>query len=99
MKEKLTNYIESNEVVYQVCGELIEVSNDENQDNRQALLEHLTNASNIVVYEKGKPFIHNAFEDLDNWSTSDDVLFLLETVGVLLCMPQSDAIEQGLISG
>lgn len=91
-KDLLKNYIDSNEVVYQVCGDLIEVSNDGNFDNRQALLEYISNASNITSYEKGASLIHNAFEELDNWATPDDVLFLLEPGGVLLCIPRRDSV-------
>lgn len=91
-KEYLKNYIKCNEAVYQVSGELIEVSNDGNFDNRQALLEYISNASNITSYEKGAFLIHNAFEELDNWATVDDVLFLLEPSGVLLCIPRKDSV-------
>lgn len=39
--DNLRNYIENNEVVYQVCGELVEVSNADNTDNRKSLLNDL----------------------------------------------------------
>lgn len=97
IKEILNNYLEKNEVVYQVCGELIEVSNNENSGNRKALIGYFRNASNVTLYEKGALFIHDVFNTLDEWSTVDDVLFLLESVGVLLCIPRRIAMEEGMI--
>lgn len=39
IKEKLQYYINNNEVVYQSCGELVEVSNETMQKNKNALLD------------------------------------------------------------
>lgn len=95
MKQKLDivkdfqNFIETNEVVYQVSGELVEVSNEDNQDNRNTLLEYLSQTTNIVLYEKGAPFIHEACEELDNWATSEDSLYMLEPICVAVCIPHS----------
>lgn len=96
-KDILKKYIERSEVVFQVSGELIEVSNEGNEDNRKALLEAITHSSNIVLYEKGSSFTHENFEDLDNWATSEDSLFLIEPSGVLICISRKIAIEQGMI--
>ena len=53
---QLLNYVMNNEVVYQFCGELIEVSNDNEKENKAALLSYLSRAKRIEVYDK-----HNAF--------------------------------------
>lgn len=95
--ELLKNYIASNEVVYQVCGELIEVSNNYNIDNRETLLGYFNHVTNIKIYKKCASFVHKQFEDLDNWATQDDVLFLLGTNDVLICIPQTEAIKNMLI--
>ena len=95
---QLFNYIINNEVVYQLCGELMEVSNDKEKENKIALLSYLSSAKRIEVYDK-----HNAFEldgctELVNWSTDDDVLFLLQDIGVLICVPEKLAIDNKLIA-
>lgn len=85
--KKLLDYIKSNEVVYQTnCG-LIEISNDSNIDNRNELIDLFNRADSVEVYHKDDTFIQEHFEDLNNWATKDDVLFLLEVVGVLICIP------------
>lgn len=97
IKELLLDYIKTNEVVYQACNDLIEVSNEENEDNRQTLLGYFDKTSSIAIYEKGASFIHEPFEELDNWATKDDVLFLLEIIGVLISIPRNTALNAGLI--
>lgn len=97
IKELLQEYIKKNEVVYQVCNDLVEVSNEENKDNRQILLGYFDKTSSIEIYEKGASFIHEPFEELDNWATKDDVLFLLEIIGILICIPRNIALSAGLI--
>lgn len=61
IKELLLDYIKKNEVVYQVCNDLAEVSNEENKDNRQTLLRYFDKTSNIEIYEKGASFIREPF--------------------------------------
>lgn len=94
----LRNYIENNEVVYQVCGELVEVSNAVNGDNRKSLLEYFKHVSSVEVYQKGDSFIHDPFEELDNWATEDDILLLLEIIGIVVCIPRKIAIDNQIIS-
>src|SRR5574344_2624836 len=89
----LTDYIKNNEVVYQFCDELIELSNNENPDNRQTILDSLVNTSSVEVYEKGSFLIHESFEELDNWSMDNDCLFLLVPVELLICIPKISAIS------
>lgn len=95
--DKLRRYVKYNEVVYQECNELIEVANENNEENREALLEYFDKASCVELYEKGASFIHEPFKELDNWATKDDVLFLLEIIGVLICTPRKVALSAGLI--
>lgn len=94
---KLKEYIETNEIAYQVSNELMEVSNDENPECRKSLLNLLSHASSISVYKKGKNFIHEAFKDIDNWSTNDDILIHIGNIEVVLCISRTMAIETALI--
>lgn len=81
-------YIVTNEVVYQELEGLVEVSNDKEIENRDQLKEYLLKTSTIETYSKGHWLIKDDFEELDNWSKEDDVLFLLQPIGVLICIPQ-----------
>ena len=95
---QLFNYVINNEVVYQLCGELMEVSNDKEKENKVALLSYLSSAKRIEVYDK-----HNAFEldgctELVDWSTDDDVLFILDGIRVIICIPKEEAIVNNLIA-
>lgn len=95
---KLKNYIQHDEVVYQRFGELVEVSNDNEAENRTSLLEDLKKASSVEAYEKGDQFISEDFNDLDSWSTKDDVLILLQLQGTLICIPKKVAVEKEIIA-
>ena len=97
-KEKLQNYILNNEAVFQVFGELMEVANDNEEENRLNLLDYLNSASSIEIYEKGHWYIKDEFQDINDWSQKDDVLLLLETIGVLVCITRKDALNNGLIA-
>ena len=37
----LQKYVETNEVVFQFCGELVEVSNDTEKENKETLIRYL----------------------------------------------------------
>lgn len=80
---QLLNYVTNNEVVYQFCGELMEVSNDNEKENKAALLSYLSRANRIVVYDKHNDFLKEHWSELDDWSTVDDVLFLLQNVSIV----------------
>lgn len=97
-KEKLHNFISKNEVVFQVFGELVEVANDKEEKNRMNLLNNLASSSSIEVYEKDHWYIKEEFQDINDWSKKDDVLFLLEKIGVLVCITRKEAIENKLIA-
>lgn len=80
---QLLNYVTNNEVVYQFCGELMEVSNDNEKENKAALLSYLSRANRIVVYDKHNDFLKEHWSELVDWSTVDDVLFLLQNVSIV----------------
>lgn len=44
----LRTYIEANEVVYQFCGELMEVSNGKEKENKETLLGYFRIANQAV---------------------------------------------------
>ena len=95
---QLLNYVTNNEVVYQFCGELMEVSNDNEKENKAALLSYLSRAKRIEVYDKHNAFEQDGWTELVDWSTDDDVLFLLQDIGVLICVPEKLAIDNKLIA-
>ena len=98
IKEKLQYYISNNEVVWQFCGDLVEVSNDTEKENKEALLGYCRTANRIEVYDKHNSFVKEGWSDLADWSTDDDVLFLLDGIGVLICIPRKLAVENNLIA-
>lgn len=93
----LRRYIEQNEVVYQFCGELMEVSNDKEKENKETLLGYFRRANRVEIYTKHDSFVANNWTELSSWSTDDDVLFLLDGVGVMICIPKKKAIANNLI--
>ena len=97
IKEKLQYFVENNEVVYQFCGELIEVSNDKEKENKESLLGFFSRASQVEVYMKHDRWAKEGWPELTDWSTDDDILFLLYGVGVLICIPKKEAIANNLI--
>lgn len=92
IKEKLQYYINNNEVVYQFCGELVEVSNETMQKNKNTLLDSVNRANYIEMYGKHDSFVKDGLSELTEWSSDDDVLFLLDGIGVLICIPQKVAL-------
>lgn len=97
IKEKLHHYINNNEVVYQFCGELVEISNETMQKNKNALLESFNKVHLIDIFEKHNSFVKDGWPELTKWSTDDDVLFLLDDIGVLICIPKKEALDNDLI--
>lgn len=96
--KKLLDYIKSKEVVYQAYGDLIEVANDDNLANRNEIVDLFNIAESIEVYHKDDAFIQEPFEDMNNWATNDDVLFLLLNIGVLICVPKREALGNILMA-
>lgn len=95
--ERLSEYIENNDIVYQPCDELIEVSNDKKTNNRKFLLESLAKTSKIEVYLSGSSFIHESFKDIDDWSNDNDCLFFLKPINLIMCIPKAVASTANFI--
>ena len=98
IKENLRTYITNNEVIFQAFGNLVEVANEAEKENREEILAYFDDASSVEVYQKGHWFIKDEFADLDGWATDDDVMFLIQNIGVLICVPKQQAIENKLIA-
>ena len=97
IKDKLQYYINNNEAVYQFCGEVVKISNETAQKNKKELLGYFKRANLILVYDKHSNFVKCAWSELTDKATDDDVLFLLDGVGVLKCISQKDALANNLI--
>ncbi len=93
----LRTYVESNEVVYQFCGELMNVSNDNEKENKESLLKYFRRANRVEVYTKHDRWAKDGWPELTDWSMDDDVLFLLDGVGVMICISKKEAIANNLI--
>ena len=89
-KDKLRDYVKKNEVVFQAWGNLVELANEVEKDNKKKLLAYFDDASSVEVYTKGHCFIQDEFSELDRWATEDDMLFLLQNIGVLICVPKKE---------
>ena len=94
---QLLNYVMNNEVVYQFCGELLEVSNDIEKENKETLLGYFRRANRVEVYTKQDRWAKDGWPELTGWSTDDDMLFLLDGVGVMICIPKKEALANNLI--
>ena len=93
----LLSYEESHEVVYQFCGELMEVSNDTEKENKETLLGYFRRANRVEFYTKHDRWAKDGWSELADWSTDDDLLFLLDGVGVMICIPKKEAIANNFI--
>ena len=96
-KDTLREYVKENEVVYQFCGDLMEVSNDIEKENKETLLGYFRSANCVEVYTKHDSLAKKGWTELADWSTDDDVLFILDGVGVLICIPKKEATANNLI--
>ena len=94
--DKLQKYVETNEVVFQFCGELVEASNDTEKENKETLIRYLRRANRVEVYTKQDRWAKDGWSELADWSTDDDVLFLLDGVGVMICIPKKESVENHL---
>lgn len=74
-KDTLREYVKENEVVYQFCGDLMEVSNDIEKENKETLLGYFRRANCVEVYTKHDSLAKKGWTELADWSTDDDVLF------------------------
>ena len=94
----LQAYVEANEVIYQFCGELMEVSNGTEKENKETLLDYFRRANRVELYTKHDRWAKDGWPELADWSTDDDVLFLLDGVGVMICIPKKEAVKNHLIT-
>lgn len=93
----MRTYIINNEVAFHAFGGLVEVANEAVKENREELLAYFDDVSSVEIYQKGHWFIKDEFADLDGWATDDDVLFLLQNIGGLICVPKKLALDNNLI--
>lgn len=77
-------------------GELVEVSNDTEKENKGTLIRYLRRANRVEVYTKQDRWAKDGWSELADWSTDDDVLFLLDGVGVMICIPKKESVENHL---
>ena len=92
----LQKYVETNKAVCQFCGKLVEVSNDTEKENKETLLRYLRRGDCVEVYTKQDRWATDGWSELADWSTDDDVLFLLDGVGVMICIPKKESVENHL---
>lgn len=97
-KEMLREYVKENEVIFQASGYLMDVSNEVEKENKQELFAYFDDASSVKIYQKEHWFIKDEFANLDGWAKQDDVLFLLQNIGVLICVPKRHDIVNKLIA-
>lgn len=62
----LLNYVANNEVVYQFCGELMEVSNDAEKENKETLLGYFRRADRVEIYTKHDSWAKDGWPELQN---------------------------------
>lgn len=98
IKEKLQYNVNDNEVVFQVFGDLVEVSNEIEKENKNILFDYFNKVYYIEVYDKHNSFIQEGWRELAEWSTDDDALLLLDGIGVLICIPKKEVIVYNLIA-
>ena len=94
----LQAYVEANEVVYQFYGELMQVSNSTEKENKETLLDYFRRANRVELYTKHDRWAKDGWPELADWSTDDDVLFLLNGIGVMICIPKKEAVKKHLIT-
>lgn len=63
---------------------------------REEPLSYFDDASSVEVYQKGHSFIKDEFADLVEWAMGDDVQFLLQNTGVLICVPSDTQLKTSL---
>lgn len=97
-KQDLSRYIKNNGMVYQVYDELIEVSNDTEKENQETLLGYFGGDNLVEVYTKHSRWAKDGWSKLSDWATGDDVLFLLDGVGVMICISKKEAVENNLVA-
>ena len=90
-KELLINYIRSNEVVYQMADELVEVLHIEESKQKKNVISNVDASSCISIGTDTGKLIEMGFDELVNWSNSNDYLICVDDY-LLLCIPKSDLV-------
>ena len=67
------------------------------KENKETLLGYFRRANRVEVYTKHDRWAKDGWPELADWSTDDDVLFLLEGGGVMMCIPKKEALANNLI--
>lgn len=95
---QLLNHVTNNEMVYQFCGELMNISNETEKENKKTLLGYFRRAKRMEVHTKQERLAKDGWPELSDWATDDDVLFLLDGVGVMTCIPKKRPIDNILFA-
>ena len=90
-KELLIIYIRSNEVVYQMADELVEVLHIEESKQKKNVISNVDASSCISIGTDTGKLIEMGFDELVNWSNSNDYLICVDDY-LLLCIPKSDLV-------
>lgn len=88
-KELLTSYINTNEVVYQMADELVEVLHNDEANQKNRLISIVDASSCISIGTDMGKLIEMGFDELVNWSKSNDCLICVDDF-LILCIPKSD---------
>ena len=88
-KELLISYIDTNEVVYQMADELVEVLHKDESNQKNRLNSIVDASSSISIGTDMENIIEMGFDELVNWSNSNDYLICVDDF-LILCIPKSD---------
>jgi hypothetical protein len=88
-KELFISYINTNEVVYQMADELVEVLHSDETKQKKDLISNVDASSCISIGTDMGKLIEMGFDELVNWSNSNDYLICVDDY-LLLCIPKSD---------
>jgi len=88
-KELLISYINTNEVVYQMADELVEVLPNDDTIQKDRLNQVIEECAQISVDIEQEKLIDMGFEELVGWSNSNDYLIRVDDT-LLICIPKKD---------
>ena len=88
-KELLISYINTNEVVYQMADELVEVLPYDDTIQKDRLNQVIEECALISVDIEQEKLIDMGFEELVGWSNSNDYLIRVDDT-LLICIPKKD---------
>ena len=73
-KELFISYINTNEVVYQMADELVEVLHNDETKQKKDVISNVDASSCISIGTDMEKLIEMGFDELVNWSNSNDYL-------------------------